>query len=314
LEQKARVEVDAATMLVFPGAVDCHAHLNDPGFEWREDFSHGTAAAAAGGVTTVIDMPLQITPALTTAAILENKLRVVAPKAIVDFAFLGGLVDTNIDALEGLREAGVVGLKAFMGPVSPDYSTIDLALARRALEITAEWGLVVAFHCEDYHTIKRCERLMMQQGRNDWKAYLESRPLAAEIDSVRNVIRLAEQTGARVHICHVSHPDVAEEIKQAQNRAVNVSCETCMHYLVYNEHDLLTRGSLYKCAPPLRKAGASEGLWEYVIDGTIACIASDHSPCAPEEKREQVKNNWELWGGHQRNPDLVPGALSRSGP
>lgn len=289
--------IDASGKYVFPGIIDCHAHLNDPGFQWREDYRHGTAAAAIGGVTTIIDMPMQNEPALTDKDIFLNKEKAVASNALVDYCFWGGLVDYNFDKLAELDEAGVVAFKSFIGPVSPDYTSLNIGQARCALEIIKEMDNLAGFHCEDYSIIKVEESRAKAEGRNNRKDYLRARPVVAELIATQNIIELARETGARVHICHVSHPMVAETIKRAQNSGVSVTAETCPHYLVYTENDFLEKGSLYKCAPPLRSKEAKESLWKYVVDGTLSCVASDHSPCRADEKSEEDHGVFGAWGG-----------------
>ncbi len=288
--------LDASGKFVFPGLLDCHAHLNDPGFTWREDFEHGSLAAAAGGVTTIIDMPLQNEPALTDAGIFQKKQEAVRDKALVDYAFWGGLTDENLGKLEELHNAGVTSFKVFIGPVSPDYRSLNMGVVREALQITAKLGALVGFHAEDYSVIKHEEARALREGRKGRRDFLRSRPRVAELISTENVIRLCRETGAKVHICHVSHPEVAELIRGAQREGLPVTGETCTHYLVFTEDDLIREGMLYKCAPPLREREAVERLWDYVTDGTLGCVASDHSPCAEHEKGEE-KGSFEAWGG-----------------
>ncbi len=288
--------VDASGKYVFPGLIDTHAHLNDPGFTWREDFPHGSAAAVVGGVTTIVDMPLQNEPALTNADIFAAKEKALAGRSVADYAFWGGLVKGNRDALEGMHKAGVPAFKAFIGPVSPDYSSVDMGEVRRALQRIQSFDGMAGFHCEDFSIIKAGEAEAQERaGKNaTWRDYLDSRPLVAEIISTRSIIALARETGARVHICHVSHPDVAELIRQAQAEGIPVSGETCTHYLTFSEDDQIANGSIFKCAPPLRPAEARDRLWEYVLDGTLGCLASDHSPCRADEKEGDV---FSAWGG-----------------
>ncbi len=295
---EAKETIDASGKLLFPGLLDSHAHLNDPGFTWREDFPHGSAAAAVGGVTTVIDMPLQNEPALTTAQVFKAKEKAIAGRSHVDYAFWGGLVNDNVQELEGMDREGAVAFKAFIGPVSPDYSSIDMGLVRAALMTIKRFGGLGGFHCEDFAVIKNAEKAAAGLGKSaGWRDFLASRPLSAEIISTRSIIDLARETGARVHICHVSHPDVAEHIRRARAEGLPVSGETCTHYLAFSDEDVVRSGSLFKCAPPLRDAAAREKLWEYVIDSTLACLGSDHSPCRADEKDEAEHGVLGAWGG-----------------
>jgi allantoinase len=297
-EEKPRAAetVDAKGNYVFPGVIDSHAHLNDPGYTWREDYAHGTAAAAVGGVTTVVDMPLQNKPALIDKAIMNKKLAAVSPHAMVDYCFWGGLVDHNFDKLEELHNAGCTAFKSFIGPVS-DYTTLTIGQAREALQILAKLGARAGFHCEDYSIIKWEEKRQQDMGNKTWRGFLDSRPLAAEFIAVQNILELARETGAKIHICHVSHPAVARLIKDAKTCGIDVSGETCGHYLVFTEDDVIRNGALFKCAPPLRSSRDRDELWNYVKDGTIDCVGSDHSPCTAKEKDENEHGIFGVWGG-----------------
>ncbi|MDR1874603.1 MAG: amidohydrolase family protein [Synergistaceae bacterium] len=343
---EARRTEDASGRCVFPGAIDVHVHLNDPGYTWREDFEHGTLAAAAGGVTTVLDMPLQNEPALTDASLFRAKHAAVRDKALVNYGFWGGLVEDVPEKMQELHDAGVVAFKIFIGPVSSDYRSLDMGAVREILQKAASLGALVGFHAEDYSIIKHEETRVQREGcgasvhppcvhfcpdshsgrywgfqggqrspglselcppepeclRGRRSDFLRSRPLSAELIAVENVVELVRETGAKVHICHVSHPDVAERIRRARLEGLPVSAETCTHYLVYSEDDFLREGMRYKCAPPLRDRDARERLWNYVVDGTLQCVASDHSPCAPHEKDEKDEKDekngvFEAWGG-----------------
>ncbi len=294
---EAKEVIDAHGKFVFPGQLDTHAHMNDPGFTWREDYVFGSEAAAIGGVTTIIDMPLQNEPALTNKKIFHDKVAALKDSSVVDYAFWGGLIDDNVEDLIELDAQGVVALKSFIGPVSPDYSSCTMGIVREALEKTKSVDAMAGFHCEDYSIIKREEGRALKDGRNTRKGFFETRPLVAELIATESIIMLAKEFGAKVYICHVSHPDVAELIKKAKAEGVNVIGETCPHYLVFTEDNLIESGTIFKCAPPLRTAADREKLWDYVIDGTISCIGSDHSPCAPEEKDEQTHGVLGAWGG-----------------
>lgn len=298
-EAEAKETIDAGGKMLFPGMLDSHAHLNDPGFTWREDFPHGSAAAAVGGVTTIIDMPLQNEPAVTDVGVFAAKANAVEGRSHVDYAFWGGLVPGKLDHLKDLSRAGAVAFKAFLGPVSPDYSTIDLGFARRAMEIAAKFNGLLGFHCEEYSIIKggEAEALARSGGNATWRDFLGSRPLSAELISTYAVIELARETGARVHICHVSHPDAAELIRRGKADGVRVTGEVCGHYLAFSELDVLEKGPLFKCAPPLREPAAREGLWKYVADGTLSCLGSDHSPCRADEKDQATHGVMGAWGG-----------------
>ncbi len=302
--------MDAKGKYLFPGAIDSHAHLNDPGYNWREDYAHGTAAAAVGGYTTIVDMPLQNEPAMTNGEIMDKKLDHVKPNAYVDYCFWGGLVDYNFKELGQLDERGCVAFKSFIGPVSPDYVSLSIGQAKEALEILKQFDARAGFHCEDYSIIKWEEQRAQRKEKNDWQDFLDSRPVAAELVATENIIELARTLEAKVHICHVSHPRVAEVIREAQREGVDVTAETCGHYLTFTDVDVLKNGSLFKCAPPLRSDAAVDALWEYVADGTLSCIGSDHSPCELSEKSEEKHGIFGAWGGISSIQNTVQAAFS----
>lgn len=289
--------IDAKGNYVFPGAIDSHAHLNDPGYGWREDYTHGTAAAGVGGVTTIVDMPLQNEPALTDAQIFDKKEEAVSPNAYVDYCFWGGLVDYNLDRLIELDTKGCVAFKSFIGPVSPDYVSLTIGQAKEALEILKACDARAGFHCEDYSIIKWEEARAKRKDKHDWQDFLNSRPVIAELIATQNIIDLARELDAKVHICHVSHPNVAKIIRAAQLEGIDVTAETCGHYLTFTDKDVIENGSLFKCAPPLREAAAVEEMWEYVNNGTLSSIGSDHSPCELSEKSEEKHGIFGAWGG-----------------
>lgn len=301
-EPEAKKVIDAEGNYVFPGAIDTHAHLNDPGYEWREDYEHGTAAAAVGGYTTIIDMPLQNKPAMTDAGILDRKIAKVDPNAYVDYCLWGGLIPDNFNELKGLDEKGCVAFKSFIGPVSPDYTPLSYGQVYEAMQIIRGFDGRAGFHCEDFSTIKWQEQRMKKEGRLDWRGFLDSRPVAAEMLATIDIIELAKATGCKAHICHVSSPDVAQRIKEAQQEGFDITAETCTHYLSMTDQDVIEHGALFKCAPPLRSREEADRLWAYVGDGTFSGIASDHSPCTYEEKFQEVlgckiNNVFDAWGG-----------------
>lgn len=299
---EAEKVIDAEGNYVFPGAIDTHAHLNEPGYEWREDYAHGTRGAALGGYTTILDMPLQNEPALTTARLFDRKKEKVSSGAYVDFCFWGGLVPGNFGELEALWERGCIGFKSFIGPVSPDYRSLSYGQVYEAMKIIGGFGGKAGFHCEDYSIIKRQEERMKHEGRLDWQAFLDSRPVSAETVATAAVIEMAKETGCRAHICHVSSPGAAHMVQEAREAGFDVTAETCAHYLSMTEEDVRNRGALFKCAPPLRSPKERDELWSYVEKGVFSGIASDHSPCTYEEKFEEILGKkietvFDVWGG-----------------
>lgn len=295
-EEDSEIIIDGTGKYLFPGLIDAHAHLNEPGFTFRGDFSHGTMAAAVGGVTTVIDMPMQNKPALYSKEIFASKEKCVSSKAFVDYSFYGALVNYNLDNLSELNSCGVVAFKSFFAPVSPDYTPLLSGQIRHALSIIKEFDGLASFHCEDYSIITYEQDRAIKEGRLNRIDFLNSRPVIAELIAVKNIIELAKEQNCRIHICHVSHPAVAEEIKKAKIEGLRITAETCPHYLIFDENNFLDKGAILKCAPPLRTPKDKEKLLDYVCDGTLDMIASDHSPCAPEEKSEDL-GIFNTWGG-----------------
>ncbi|MEN1761209.1 allantoinase AllB [Anoxynatronum sibiricum] len=305
-ELEATATLDAQGMLIFPGVIDCHVHLNEPGYTWREDYYHGTKAAAIGGTTTVIDMPLQNTPPLTDKASFEAKEKAVSANAFVDYCLWGGMIDNNIEKLEELRECGVVAFKAFLSPVSEGYTSMDTGLINEAFEKMKTHHVRMGFHCEDYSIIAKREAKLKNKNSCTWEDYLYTRPLVAEIIATQNIVSLAKAAKMKVHICHVSHPDVAQIIERAQLEGVDVTGETCPHYLMFSEDDLIEKGSLFKCAPPLRSKENANQLWEYLERGVISCVGSDHSPSTSDEKNETERGVMGVWGGISGMQHLLP--------
>lgn len=293
----AEKEIDAKGKYVLPGAIDSHAHLNEPGYTWREDYEHGTAAAGVGGCTTVVDMPLQNEPPMVTGEIMDRKLEKVSPSAYVDYCFWGGLVDYNFDSLKEMDERGCVAFKSFIGPVSSDYVSLNYGQAREALEIIRQFDGRAGFHCEDYSMIKWEEARAEKEGRGTWRDFLDSRKPVSELVATQAILNLAKDTGCKIHICHVSHPSVAQIIKEARQEGLDVTAETCSHYLSLTEEDVIERGSICKCAPPLRTAADVEEMWRYVDEGVLSCIGSDHSPCEASEKDAEKHGVFGAWGG-----------------
>lgn len=294
----ARQIVDAAGCYVLPGGVDDHVHFNEPGYTWREDFYHGSRAAAKGGITTVIDMPLQNLPPMESAAVMQEKIAAITGKSYVDYALWGAMLRTNREELAGMQAQGAAAFKCFMCDPGKDYTDLQLAEIEDRLRLLQSLQGLAGFHCEDYRLLKDREELCLAQGKTGRQDYLDVHTVAAEKKATADILRLAAAIGTRVHICHVSHPEVAELIRQAKAAGTAVTAETCMHYLLFTEEDLLGHGAVYKCSPPLRKRAAAEGLWEYVQDGTLDTICSDHSPCLLKEKAEDGPQGiFGAWGG-----------------
>ncbi|HEY5033839.1 MAG TPA: allantoinase AllB [Candidatus Dormibacteraeota bacterium] len=276
-------EIDASGLHVFPGGIDSHVHFNEPGRTEWEDIAHGSAALAAGGYTSFIDMPLNNLPVTTDVPAFDLKLEAMKRSSKVDFGLWGGLVPGNLDQLEPLAQRGVMGFKAFMCPSGIDeFPPGDLTMLREGMKRIAALGSILLVHAEDP------ARLLEPKGTGALDV-IRSRPPEAERSAIAQAIELADLTGCPLHVVHVSTARGMNLIREAQERGLDVSGETCPHYLLYVEEDLQRLGGVAKCAPPFRTARDREALW------TAPMVVSDHSPSTLELKRgdDFVK----IWGG-----------------
>jgi allantoinase len=293
---KAREEIDATGLHVFPGVIDSHVHFNEPGRTDWEGIETGSCALAAGGGTLFFDMPLNAHPPTCDACSFDEKLIAAGEKSVTDFAFWGGLVPGNVNKLEELAERGVVGFKAFMSNSGiEDFSCVDDATLREGMKRAAKLKLPVAVHAESETLTSQLAREKIAAGKTSIRDYLASRPVAAELDAIRRAIDLAGETGGALHIVHVSSGAGVAMVAAAKKSGVNVTCETCPHYLVLTEDDVEKLGAVAKCAPPLRPARVQENLWQHLLAGDLTTIGSDHSPAPRELKTD--KNFFKVWGG-----------------
>lgn len=294
----AEQELDASGLHILPGLVDVHVHFNEPGRTDWEGFETGSRAAAAGGVTTVLDMPLNCIPPTLDVAALETKRAAVAGKSVVDYGFWGGLIDDNSAELPALHAAGVVACKAFMCDSGiAEYPRADEGVLSEGLRRLAPRGGILGLHAELHDATDHLGRALRSLGRRDPRAWAESRPAATETGAAEVALRLAGEYGGRVHFVHVSAPETARAVAAARQRGVAATLETCPHYLALDEDDLARLGPVAKCAPPVRPRALVEELWACLSAGMIDCIASDHSPSSPEEKRLDAGDIWQAWGG-----------------
>ena len=290
-------EIDATGLHVFPGILDAHVHFNEPGRADWEGLSTGSAALAAGGGTWFCDMPLNSTPPVIDAARVAEKRKIAEQKSRVDFSIWGGLVPGNLDQLAGMRDAGVIGLKAFMcGSGIEEFPGVtDAATLREGMKRAAALGLLVAVHAEDEALAQSLTLAARGRGLTDPRSWLATRPVAVELAAIRTATELAGETGCALHVVHVSSPKGIALISDAKQRGVNVTAETCPHYLLLNEDDVIRQGAVAKCTPPLRPEAMRQGLWRGVIDGAINTIGSDHSPAPPAMKTSA--DFFSIWGG-----------------
>ena len=306
---------DLGGALVLPGAIDAHVHFDDPGFTDREDFSTGTRAAAAGGVTTVADMPCTSIPPVTSVEHLEIKRAIVEPKAHIDFMFWGGVSSNVLDEgdprsrLEGLAAVGVAAIKMYFLSGMESFGDLRPEQARMVLEAAGKLGLPVGVHAEDRGIVEAALEVVRGRGGNGPLDYAEARPAEAEIVAVRTLRDLCAETGARAHVVHVGSCDALAVVAEARREGLPLSAETCPHYLLFTSDDLERLGALLKTAPVVKSARDREGLWRGLASGDLAFVASDHAAGVwPEEKN--TGSIWTDYGGIPGVELLVPTLFS----
>ena len=283
--------VDAGERAVLPGLVDTHAHINEPGRTEWEGFETATDAAAAGGITTVVDMPLNSIPATTTLKGLKAKLAA-AVRCRMDVGFWGGAVPGNAKELKPMAAAGALGFKAFLCDSGvEEFKMAREADLRKAMPILKRLGVPLLVHAElaDGAPVAPCSRR--------YKIYLESRPAAWEVAAVRLMVQLCRETGCRVHIVHLSAAEALPDLARAKKEGLPITAETCPHYLALDAESVPDGATHFKCAPPIRGRDNRERLWAALQDGTIDFVVSDHSPCAPELKALDAGDFIRAWGG-----------------
>ena len=297
-EVKGGAEViDATGLVVLPGVVDAHAHFNEPGRADWEGWEAGTRGAAAGGVTTVLEMPLNAHPPTTTADAFDAKHAVAAKKALVDFGLWGGLVPENLSELPLLAARGVVGFKAFMSDSGiDDFRRVNDGVLAIGLKATARLGAIVGVHAESQEMIERLEAEERDTSRRSW---CRARPPAAEVEAIRRLLVCMRGAGkgVRAHVVHVSCAAGLAEVDTARGKGVSITAETCPHYLAFTEEDFERIGPALKCAPPIRDAATREHLWKALLAGRVDTIGSDHSPCPAADKQKGEDDVWKAWGG-----------------
>jgi allantoinase len=288
--------INAEGLHIFPGLIDSHVHFNEPGRTEWEGIETGSRALAAGGGTIFFDMPLNAHPPTLDADSFDQKLAAAEAKSFTDFAFWGGLVPENLGKLQELAERGVVGFKAFMSNSGiDDFPRADDLTLREGMKRAAALGKIVAVHAESESITSDLAQKFVSAGKTSVRDYLDSRPIHAELDAIQRALELAGETRCRLHVVHVSCGAGIALIASARKMGVDVSCETCPHYLVLTEEDMERIGPLAKCAPPLRPKQAQDALWQYLLTDQISCLGSDHSPSPHSMKTDQ--NFFRVWGG-----------------
>jgi allantoinase len=280
--------------VLLPGLVDSHVHVNEPGRTEWEGFATATRAAAAGGVTTIVDMPLNSIPATVSVEALHVKRHAAEGQVAVDVAFWGGAVPGNLDQLRPLHEAGVVGFKCFLLDSGvPEFPPLDDAGLRAALtELATFDGLLIA-HAEDAEVIAAAP----EPRGSSYAAFLASRPGAAEESAIGRLVAAATDTGARAHVVHLADGDALPILRKARADGVRITVETCPHYLTFAAEEVPDGATSFKCCPPIREASHREALWAALVDGDLDVVVSDHSPCTPELKLLDHGDFGAAWGG-----------------
>jgi allantoinase len=281
-----------SSMLVMPGLVDTHVHVNEPGRTDWEGFATATSAAAAGGITTIVDMPLNSVPAVTTLKALGAKRRA-APVDGVEVQFWGGVVPGNAGELEALASAGVCGFKCFLSPSGVDeFAAVEPGDLRRALPILAGLGLPLLVHAEWPASLGRIPPAADPRAYSTW---LASRPPEAEVDAIAQLVALARETDARIHVVHLATERALPLLREARRSGLRITAETCPHYLTFAAEEIPDEATSLKCAPPIRGRATREALWRALASGDIDLIATDHSPCPPAMKGDG--DFLRAWGG-----------------
>ncbi len=298
-----REVIEAGGRYLLPGVIDSHVHFREPGLEYKEDWESGTTAAACGGVTTVLEMPNTRPPTATVEA-LALKQRCAARGARVDYGIFGLLGQDNLDALAGLAEHGVIGFKCYMGETVGAIPAPDDGVMLEAFQRAARLGLRVAVHAENNGIMQRLISRLKAAGRTDPLAHVESRPEICAVEAVTRAVLFAEWAGAALHVCHESCKDVLPILRAARQRGVDVTAETCPHYLLLSSADMGRLGPVLRMNPPVRAPGHAEALWAGLRDGTLDMIATDHSPHTVEEKT--LPDIWHAVSGFPGVETAVP--------
>ena len=290
--------VEAGAAVVMPGLVDTHVHVNEPGRTEWEGFDSATRAAAAGGVTTIVDMPLNSLPPTTSLAALEAKRAAAAGRCHVDVGFWGGIVPGSLGELEPLAAGGVLGFKAFLVdsgvPEFPAVRRPDLEAAMGAL---ADLGALTAVHAEEPGPIAAAAVAISGEDPRAYRTWLRSRPDCAEREAVAAVAELSRRLRARAHVLHLSSAEALDPLRRARAGGAAISAETCPHYLALAAEQVPDSATVFKCAPPIRSAANRDRLWAALAAGDISLVCSDHSPCPPERKHLDDGDFLAAWGG-----------------
>ena len=289
---------DVGDLVIMPGLVDTHVHINEPGRTEWEGFNTGTQSAAAGGITCVVDMPLNCTPVTTNVDALQQKMAALDNKLWIDCGFWGGVIPESLDDLDELIKAGVLGVKSFtIHSGIDDFPKVEAEHLSQAIEILAKYNVPYLIHAE----LDKQEKEPPQIG-DKYQSFLLSRPKSWENDAIDMMIDLAEKAKdkgvlGKIHIVHLSSAEALPAIRSAQQRGLNLTAESCPHYLTLFAENIPDGKTLFKCCPPIRELDNREQLWQGLADGTISFVVSDHSPCTPTLKHIDTGDIENAWGG-----------------
>ncbi|UQW98895.1 allantoinase AllB [Rummeliibacillus sp. G93] len=309
ITEDAKEVIDAAGQFVMPGMIDTHVHISEPGRTEWEGFETGSKSMAAGGTTSYVEMPLNALPATINKEALDLKLEAAKTQNYVDYAFYGGLVPDNLDKLEELDAAGVLAFKCFLSDITSDipgdFTNVDDYTLYKGMQKLAELDQLLCIHAENPSVTKKLAEDMVREGRTTAMDYVESRPIFTEVEAVSRAILFAKETGCKLHLVHISTSEAVQVIVKAQQEGVDVTLETCPHYLAISAEQVEEIGPRAKCQPPLRKAKDQEKLWDELMKGNINWITSDHSPCTEDLKQGNIFEAWGGISGVQNNVDLM---------
>lgn len=293
----AKEMIDAEDLIVMPGAIDAHSHIWEPtDYEYREDFYSGTCAAAAGGITTIIEMPLSTPPVFDKNSFNIRYERAKA-SAIVDFALWGSFIPEAMKHFSELKELGCVAYKAFMSHANPNYPHADDFCLLKGMEMLGKLNGLVGVHAENYSITEGYSKEFRDSAFFEGQYHEISRPEISELEAIQRAILFAKNTDCKLHICHLSSAKASEFIKNAKLEGVNLTVETCPHYLTLTTEDLKRYGGFAKCNPPLRCEENQNKLWEMIDHGEIDCIATDHTPYTDLDRSKYGNNIWDMPAG-----------------
>lgn len=296
---------DGDFLIVMPGGIDSHVHFDTPGFEDRDDFEHGSTAAAFGGVTTVIDMPCTSLPPVTNKNNFEIKLNALKNRSLVDYSFYGGVCRNDFDnnlnieeQIKDLSEKGVAAFKTYLISGMNTFTDLDEDRILQTVKWIKNTNKPMAVHAEDKKMIAERTAISESAGQNNWQAYCAARDDQAEASAIKLLVKIAEKTECRIHVVHLSSKLGLDLIRQAQSKGLKVTSETCPQYLFFTQKDFSnSKISAYlKTAPPVKNEIDREALWEGLKDGTLSFVVTDHAGCNPEREKSS-KNFWEVYGG-----------------